>query len=157
EGQDMFFEVAEAVGRGAEAGPGFAEHGVAAPAEVTEEDTAVGVTADQGRLPEAVALFPLDERVADQHNAVAVAQGEVTRGPGRAGREDQEPREGCKETKVFHGVLPTVFPQMIPDHRRSSMCGCSLGSCRCRVNASRRRAFRRLSTKAASASRKPTP
>src|SRR4051812_42858309 len=86
--------------------------GVAAPAQVADDQVAVGETADQPGLEVAVRAVALDERVADQQDAVAV--GRVPH-LGRAGDRGEQSR-GHKENDVakFHRVLVAESSLLAP-------------------------------------------
>ena len=78
----------------AESGAGGAGGGVRAPAEVAEGDVAIGGAGGEHELDPAVVLFALDEGVAEEDNAVAVAEFEARRrGVGGAGGGESEENE----------------------------------------------------------------
>ncbi len=52
--------------------------GVATPAEVTKRERGIGMARDERRLDEAAVTLPLDERVAEKHDPVAIAKRPVT-------------------------------------------------------------------------------
>ena len=83
----------------AEPGAGGAGGGVGAPAEVAEGDVAIGGAGGEHELDPAVVLFALDQGVAEENDAVAVAEFEARRrGVGGAGRgEGEEEEQGGAE------------------------------------------------------------
>jgi hypothetical protein len=86
----MLFQVTEAVGGATEAGAGVAEDGVAGPAEVAERHLLVRGPGGQGHLPPTVTLLALDERAAEQDDAVAVLQRERSVGQGQGDQREGE-------------------------------------------------------------------
>ena len=68
----LLLHLAKAIGRGSETRAGIAEGSVAAPAEIAEDDVAIGIAARQSGLEIVVGLGPFDQRVAQEHDAVAV-------------------------------------------------------------------------------------
>ena len=88
---DLLQQMVEAVAHRAEPGPGFAPHGVAAPAQVPHHDILARKAADQSGFQIAIGLLALDERAAQQHHAVAVGQFELA-GP----RGLRFGRSGCR-------------------------------------------------------------
>ena len=90
-------ESLEALGGRVEDARELGPDGVARPAEVAEGDVPVGVAERQRRLPVAGAVLALDQGVADEHDAVAVAQvqfilGEERLHGGEQGREQPAER-----------------------------------------------------------------
>src|SRR5262249_21738163 len=72
--RDVLLEVAEPVRRRAKPGAGMAKHRVAAPAEVAERDVSIRIPARQSVFPVAVALLALDQRAAEEYDAIAVLE-----------------------------------------------------------------------------------
>jgi len=83
----------------AESGAGGAGGGVRAPAEVAEGDVAIGGAGGEHELDPTVVLFALDEGVAEENDAVAVAKLEARRGGigGARGGEGEEYEQGGAE------------------------------------------------------------
>lgn len=82
----------------AEAGAGGAGGGVAAPAEVAESDGAIGGAGGEHELDPAVGLLALDEGVAEEDDAVTVAEFKARgRCGGAGGGEGEDNEEGGAE------------------------------------------------------------
>src|SRR5262249_46617825 len=71
---DLPPKLLEAVGCGPETGPRLAEDRIPAPAEIAEDNLAIGIACGQQGLDVVRGLGPFDQRVADEHHAVAVEQ-----------------------------------------------------------------------------------
>src|SRR5262249_39075674 len=121
------------VGCGAEASAGLAPDGVAAPAQVAEGDVLVRVGGGQGGFPVTVALLALDQRAADEHDAVAVLEFEL----GRRGRERGEEKEQ-REKLADHGESPREAASGYWDHLSNWRRWLAVNFQRGRVSASSR-------------------
>ena len=83
----------------------LSEDGIAAPAEVAEGDILVRVEGSEQRLPVAIELLALDERVADEDDTVAVAELEL--GGRRQRHCDETDAAGDRELQsALHQLLP---------------------------------------------------
>ncbi len=105
EGEDVVFQLAEAIRGVAEAGAGVAEHGIAAPAEIAEDDRLIGIPARQRGLPVAVALLAFDECATDQHDAISLDEPERIRRSHGLDRQHQRATKGSVHIEIFHRDL----------------------------------------------------
>ena len=83
----------------AEAGAGGAGGGIAAPAEVAEGDAAIGGAGGEHELDPAVGLLALDEGVAEEDDAVTVAEFKARgrRGGAGGGEGEENEQSGAEE------------------------------------------------------------